>query len=155
MPKITPSSFKKLTFFKVPAAYWTGVRLTKVDEQSAEAVVKYKWINTNPFKSMYFAVQSMAAELSTGALLAKKTMEGKESFAMLIINHKGSFHKKATGKITFTCNDAKAIDDAVAKAIETNEPQIIITHSKGVDQQGDVVSEYEFQWSIKRRTKKS
>jgi hypothetical protein len=31
--------------------------------------VKHRWINQNPFNSMYFAVQAMAAELATGALV--------------------------------------------------------------------------------------
>ena len=33
------------------------------------STVKHRWINQNPFNSMYFAVQAMAAELSTGALV--------------------------------------------------------------------------------------
>jgi len=33
------------------------------------ATVKHRWLNQNPFNSMYFAVQAMAAELTTGALV--------------------------------------------------------------------------------------
>lgn len=153
MKNITVSKFNKFLFFKLPSAYWCGVRLMVLDEEKAIAKVRYKWFNTNPFKSMYFAVQSMAAELSTGALIAKKTMEHKDSFAMLVVDHSGSFTKKATGKILFTCNDGKLVDDAMEKAIQTNEPQKVTMKSIGIDEKGDQVSSYVFTWSIKKRNK--
>lgn len=154
MATITPSKLNKFTFFKLPSAYWTGVRLKELTNEKAVTSVKYKWFNTNPFKSMYFAVQSMAAELSTGALVVKSTNDAKGSFAMLVMSHTGSFHKKATGRITFTCNDGATVEAAIQKAIDTNEPQLIKTTSIGKDQAGDIVSEYEFTWSVKKRSKK-
>jgi hypothetical protein len=63
-------SFKlNFYFFKLPAAFICGVRVKKLDEKECVATVKHRWINQNPFNSMYFAVQAMAAELSTGALV--------------------------------------------------------------------------------------
>lgn len=152
MKNITVNKFNKFLFFKLPSAYWCGVRLKVLTDEKAIAKVRYKWFNTNPFKSMYFAVQSMAAELSTGALVAKKTMEHKEKFAMLVIDHSGSFTKKATGKILFTCNDGKLVDDAIQKAIETNLPQKITMRSIGIDEKGNQVSSYVFTWSIKQKS---
>ena len=35
-------------------------------KQKAIVTVRHKWFNQNPFKSMFWAVQGMAAELSTG-----------------------------------------------------------------------------------------
>ena len=34
--------------------------------------VKFGWLNQNPFNSMFWAVQGMAAEFSTGFLCAEK-----------------------------------------------------------------------------------
>lgn len=154
MKEITAKKFNTYTFFKLPSAYWSGVRLKEIDNEKARASVKYKWFNTNPFKSMYFAVQSMGAELSTGALVAKKTMEHQDDFAMLVMTHEGSFTKKATGRINFLCKDGLLVDEAIKKSIETGEPQTITMKSIGIDEQGDKVSEYSFTWSIKRRSKK-
>jgi hypothetical protein len=44
------------------------VRVATIDENNVW-YVKHRWINQNPFNSMYFAVQAMAAELATGALV--------------------------------------------------------------------------------------
>ena len=154
MKKMTVKKFNAFTFFKLPSAYWSGIRLKEIDNEMARSSVKYKWFNTNPFKSMYFATQSMAAEFSTGALVSKKTMEHKDNFAMLVMNHEGSFTKKATGRINFFCKDGALVDEAINKSIETGEPQTITMQSIGMDSEGDKVSEYTFTWSIKRRSKK-
>lgn len=154
MKNITASKFNKFLFIKLPSAWWCGVRLKELNNKNAVTRVKYKWFNTNPFKSMYFAVHSMAAELSTGGLVAKKTLEHQDSFAMLVVEQNSTFHKKVTGKIQFTCNDGNLVDEAIKKSIETNEPQKISMKSVGVDEAGDKVSEHTFTWSIKKRTKK-
>ena len=65
-------SAKKLNhsvMFKLPSAWLCGVRVKAISKTDCSVGVKHKWINQNPFKSMYFAVQAMAAELSTGALV--------------------------------------------------------------------------------------
>ena len=62
---LTPSKINMFTFMKLPSAWWCGVRLQYIDEKKATTTVKHKWINQNPFKSMFWAVQGMAAELST------------------------------------------------------------------------------------------
>jgi hypothetical protein len=48
-------SFKlNFYFFKLPAAFICGVRVKKLDEKECVATVKHRWINQNPFNSMYF-----------------------------------------------------------------------------------------------------
>ncbi|OIQ16205.1 MAG: thioesterase [Flavobacterium sp. MedPE-SWcel] len=146
----TPSKLNTFVFFKLPSAYWCGVRVKKISESSCVVVVKHKWFNQNPFKSMYFAVQAMAAELSTGALVmyqVKKNNDKKVS--MLVASNKARFIKKATGVITFTCNDGNKVEEAMKRAIETNEGQTFWMKSIGIDEKGDQTSEMEFEWSIK------
>ena len=139
--------------FKLPSAYLCGVRLQEIDASKSVVTVRYKWINQNPFRSMYFAVQSMAAELSTGAIVIKKIGESGEQISMLVINHKGAFTKKAVGLITFTCNDGKLIDEALKRTIETGEGQTIVMKSVGINENGEQVSAYEFEWSLKLKAK--
>jgi hypothetical protein len=62
---------------------------------------------------MYFAVQAMAAELSTGALVISKIKESKRNISMLVANNTSNFTKKATGRITFTCTDGDLIEAAI------------------------------------------
>lgn len=83
---------------KLPSAFICGVRLRTIDSQKAVVTVTHRWINQNPFNSMYFAVQSMASELSTGSLIIKKINESKVPINMLVTNHLGTFTKKSNRK---------------------------------------------------------
>ena len=152
--EVTLKKMKKFLVFKLPSAYLCGVRLKAVDNSKAVVTVRYRWINQNPFKSMYFAVQSMAAELTTGAIVIKKISDSGKPISMLVTSHSGSFTKKAVGLITFTCNDGHLIDEALKMAIETGEPQAVKMKSVGINEQGEQVSNYEFEWGIKLKTKK-
>lgn len=152
--EVTVKKIKRFLMFKLPSAYLCGVRLQEIDASKSIVTVKYKWINQNPFNSMYFAVQSMAAELTTGAIVIKKIGESGQQISMLVTNHKGSFTKKAVGLITFTCNDGNLIDEALQRTIDTGEGQTIVMKSVGINEQGEQVSSYEFEWGIKLKTKK-
>ena len=147
--KLTPSKLNKFSMFKLPSAYLCGVRVKYLDANKCEVTVKHKWINQNPFKSMFWAVQGMAAELSTGALMIGKIQESGKRVSMLVTTNNASFTKKATGRITFACNDGHLIDEALQKTIETGEGQTIWMKSVGVNQDGVEVSTFNFEWSIK------
>ncbi|HEA31083.1 MAG TPA: thioesterase, partial [Leeuwenhoekiella sp.] len=54
--------------FKLPSAWICGVRVQTIGRNTCTTTVRHRWINQNPFKSMFWAVQGMAAELSTGVL---------------------------------------------------------------------------------------
>lgn len=135
--------------FKLPAAYLCGVRTKYIDDTKCIVTVKYRWINQNPFKSMYWAVQGMAAELTTGVLVMIKIRESGRKFSMLIANNNATFIKKATGKISFVCNEGEKIDIAITKAIETGEGQTIWMKAIGTNSEGLEVSRFNFEWTIK------
>ncbi|MGG5507219.1 MULTISPECIES: DUF4442 domain-containing protein [unclassified Myroides] len=148
------SSINKFLFFKLPSAYWTGVRLKAISDTQATTTVRHKWVNQNPFRSMYFAVQAMAAELSTGALVMKKINESGQRISMLVAQNNSVFVKKATGKIVFTCTEGHLVDEAIQKAIDTQEGVTIWMKSVGIDEKGDEVSTFNFEWTLKVRTKR-
>ena len=151
--KLTPSKLNTYTMFKLPSAYICSVRTKSISDQNCVVTVKHKWINQNPFKSMFWAVQGMAAEFSTGALVIAKIQESGQKISMLVTTNKAVFTKKATGKITFTCNDGNKIDQAIAQTIKTGEGQTVWMQSQGVNQDGVVVSTFDFEWSIKLKSK--
>jgi hypothetical protein len=149
--KYSVSNINKFLLFKLPSAYLCGIRLKEIQDEESVVTVKHRWINQNPFNSMYFAVQSMAAELATGVLMLKKIAESKKKVSMLVTNHSGSFSKKAVGKITFACHDGEKINSALKETLKTGEGQTVVMNAIGVDEQGDVVSNYQFEWSIKAK----
>lgn len=147
--QFSPSKMNAFIFLKLPSAFWSGVRVKSVSKEQCVATVKHRWFNQNPFKSMYFAVQAMAAELTTGALVMIQIKESGKNISMLVANNNGNFSKKATGRITFTCNDGNLIGEAIQKAIATGEGQTIWMKSIGQNEKGEQVSEMNFEWSIK------
>lgn|SRR5690606_19403553 len=149
--EFTPSKLHRFLMFKLPSAYISGVRVETINENQCAAKVTHKWINQNPFKSMYFAVQAMAAELSTGALVMYHIQKSGKKISMLVFSNKSNFTKKATGKITFTCTDGHKIEEAIQKAIETKEGQTCWMKSIGTNQKGEQVSEFDFEWTIKAK----
>ncbi|MEM7486843.1 MAG: DUF4442 domain-containing protein [Bacteroidota bacterium] len=143
------SKFNTFTFFKLPSAWWCGVRVKSIDSKKTVTTVTHRWVNQNPFKSMFWAVQGMAAELSTGAMVINQIQESGKKISMLVLNNNANFSKKATGKITFTCEDGHVIADAIKNTIETGEGQTIWMKSVGVNTDGVVVSTFNFEWTVK------
>ena len=149
--KISVSSLNKFLFFKLPSAFLCGVRVKQIDENKCVVTVKHRWINQNPFNSMYFAVQAMAAELSTGALVMLEIQKSDKKISMLVANNKSNFSKKATGRITFICNDGALADKAIQEAIATGEGQTFWMKSIGTNEKGEQVSEMDFEWSVRTK----
>ncbi|MGB1211326.1 MAG: DUF4442 domain-containing protein [Lacinutrix venerupis] len=152
--KLTPSKINTFNFFKLPSVFFTGVRVKTIDNNTCTVKVKHRWINQNPFKSMFWAVQGMAAELTTGALVLAKIRSSGKNISMLVSNNNATFTKKATGKITFTCKDGHLIDEALKQTIATGEGQTFWMQSIGTNQDGVIVSTFNFEWSVKVKNKK-
>ena len=144
-----PLKLNIFLFFKLPSAFWSGVRVKSISKEQCVVTVKHRWFNQNPFKSMYFAVQAMAAELTTGALVMMQIKKSGKNISMLVANNNSNFSKKATGRITFTCNDGHLIEEAIKQTIATGEGQTIWMKSVGVNEKREQVSEMNFEWSIK------
>lgn len=149
--EFTPSKLNTFVLLKLPSAFISGVRVKQISTEKCTVSVKHRWINQNPFNSMYFAVQAMAAELSTGALVMYHIKNSGKKISMLVANNKGNFSKKAKGRITFTCVDGHLIADAIAATVATGAGQTFWMKSIGVDEQGDQVSEMDFEWSVRAK----
>lgn len=151
---LSPFKFGLFKLAKVPLAFIAGVKLNSLTAEGSITSVRYKYLNTNPFKSMYFAVLAMAAEMSTGALALFTLAKHEDSIALIVVSSKGVFHKKAVGKITFECNDGSIFDQKITKAINSGEAETVRAKSIGYNSDKEVVCEYEFEWSFKLRSKK-
>ncbi|MDT8412466.1 MAG: DUF4442 domain-containing protein [Vicingaceae bacterium] len=134
---------------KLPSAFFAGVRLKSITDNACSSTIKHRWINQNPFGSIYFAVLAMSAELTTGTLVLQKIRSSKQPISMLVTQQKSTFLKKAKGKITFTCNDGKIIDHALQSTISSAEGQTFWMESVGKDEQKETVAIFNFEWSIK------
>ena len=150
--KLSPSKLNNFLMLKLPSAWLCGVRVKHIDKTECEVGVTHRWINQNPFNSMYFAVQAMAAELSTGALVMNRIQASDKKISMLVAQNKSTFSKKATGKIRFTCYDGNKVNAALDRTIATGEGQTFWMKSVGVNEDGVEVSVFEFEWTVKLKS---
>ena len=144
-------SINYFLFFKLPSAYWSGVRVKSIDNNECVVSVKLNWFNKNPFKSIFWAVQGMAAELSTGMLVSKQINDRKINVSMLVISSSSNFYKKAVGRVKFNCIQGNELKNIFDKLDEKNPTNKISMFSRGIDEVGDVVSDFKFEWSFKRK----
>jgi Domain of unknown function (DUF4442) len=148
-----PVKFRMFLFFKLPSAYFSGVRLRDIDAAHSRVTVPFKWFSQNPFKSTYFACLAMAAEMSTGVLGLMQLHKRKPAVSMLVVGLEAKYFKKATDRTSFICKDGELIAQAVDEAIATGEARTIRATSTGTNKDGEVVAEFYITWSFKAKNK--
>lgn len=143
--------FAFFKLLKLPAAFFAGLRIRTLTESEAVVVVKHSWLNQNPFKSMYFAVQAMAAEMSTGLFAVGQTYKRNPPVSTLVTGIEAKFYKKATGIIAFKCTDGLSVAETIDACIADGEARTLICKSTGLNQQGEMVAEFFITWSFKSK----
>jgi hypothetical protein len=136
-------------FLKLPAAWIAGVKLLQLSDERSEVGIRYKWLNTNPFQSIYFAVLCMAGEFASGILAMQHVFGAKPAISILVVGLEAGFFKKARGRIVFRCEEGAAIAAAIEKARKTGEGVAITVVSEGFDEAGDIVARFNVTWSFK------
>lgn len=147
----TPWKMKLFFITKLPMAFLAGLKVINSKEETVSVSVPYKFLNRNPFQSMYFAVMAMAAELPSGILALAAVRNSNFPVSTLVLDMRASFLKKARSKVVFTCKDGKKITEAVSRCIKDDEPKTVDIKSIGVDTDGDIVAEFNFTWTFKRK----
>ena len=147
--KFTPRKVNLFNLVKLPLAYLGGVRVRTITDTEVVVTIKHRWMNQNPFDSMFWASQGMAAEMPTGVLVMKAIKDSNRKVSMLVTSQEAQFFKKATGSITFSCKGGNEIREAIDKSIKTGEGQVIVLTSEGKNKDGVVVSTFQFHWSLR------
>jgi len=147
----SPLLFRFFLFQKLPAAFFAGLRIHYYDDQKCVVRIRYSWFSQNPFKSIYFAVEAMAAEMTCGMLAFAQVYQRVPKISMLVVGTQANFLKKATGTILFSCEDGLAIQAAINESIATGEGKTVICKTVGTNEKGEVVAEFNFTWSFKAK----
>jgi hypothetical protein len=146
-----PLKYKLFLLRGLPAAFFVGLRVHELTEEKCVIKIKHSWFSKNPFRSMYFAAQAMAAEMSTGLLALGQIYKRQPAVSMLVIKMEVNYVKKATGMIYFSTEDGIAMANTINEAIQTKEGKTLIAKSIGKNENGEVVSEFLFTWSFKAK----
>jgi len=123
---LSPFFFRLFLLIKLPMAFLSGMKLKELSETHSVVKMRYKYLNKNPFGSIYFASLSMAGELASGMLAASFTYKSNPKISMLVVGMEVEFTKKAIGVITFNCNQGKEILATIEKCIETGEGKLLM-----------------------------
>ena len=144
-----PILFKFFLFQKLSSAFFAGLSIHHFDAESCVGRIKLSWFNQNPFSSIYFAVEAMAAEMCSGMLAFSQVYQRSPKVSMLVEGMEATFFKKATGVILFSCDQGKEIELAVQEAIKTGESSKISCTSIGKNSEGIIVAEFNMHWTFK------
>ena len=144
------SQFEALLQTQIPIAWMAGVRFESLGERLAQTYVRYEPINQNPFGSMFWAVQAMAAEFAGGMLLLRHIAETGYGVSTLVVKQESRFFKKALGKIVFSCSDVEPIADALRNALKGPSASVVL-NSVATNEAGETVADFAFTWSLKLR----
>ncbi|MCV9389082.1 PaaI family thioesterase [Reichenbachiella ulvae] len=134
---------------KLPMGWLSGMQVLEINEERAVTTVKHRWLNQNPFGSMYFAVQAMAAELSTGVLALTATKGVKPKILTIITANDAEFVKQAKERIYFSCEGGQEILAAVEEAKNSTDNVTVSVKVEGKTKNGTLVSAFHFSWSFR------
>ncbi len=146
-----PLKFRLYLWRKLPLAACGGLRIDQLDAERCVVSLPGGWRTQNPFRSMYFAAQSMAAEMSTGAPALTLAMGSDASISTLVLGIRGEFVKKAVGRCSFAFDDVAAMARAIGHAAAGSEPVGYVARSTGRMTDHTVVARFEITWTFKRR----
>jgi hypothetical protein len=148
---LRPWNFRLYLWARLPLAACAGLSLRRLDDTGCTVALPGGWRTQNPFRSMYFAAQSMAAEMSTGAPAMMLAEGATASVSMLVREVRGVFTRRIQGEAEFTFEDLAGMREAVDRAVATGESESFVARSVGRNRDGGAASEFEITWSFKRR----
>jgi len=145
----SPVKFRLYLLKKLPSLFFWKIKVEEINKYRSKVSIPYCWRTQNPFRSIYFSALAGTAELSTG-LLAFLAVE-EQNVSMLVVGVNGRFTKKADSRTYFICKQGQKLIDTVDKAIKTGEGQTVKIISEGFNDNNELVAEFEFTWSFKKR----
>jgi hypothetical protein len=143
--------FKAFLLFRLPLALIAGIKIDFIDKNQCKVALPFKWLNKNPFGSMYFASLSMASELSTGLLVLQAIDNHEYQFSILVKQMKGNFEKKGMENIYFLCHlKQELLFETFEKTIKSDSWESITIESVGKTRDGEICCTFEYEWAIRK-----
>jgi len=139
---------------KMPMGVAAGLRLDHIDEESCKVTLPGGWRTQNPFGSMYWAAQGMAAEMATGVYGFVLTQAAPVPVRMILSGCSAEFTRMCKGRGSFVFEDGPKVRAAIEETLRTGEGVECATKVTGYDPSGEQVSSWTFTWAFRARLKK-
>ncbi len=140
---------------KMPLGLAAGLTLDKIDRDVCEISIPGGWRTQNPFGSMYWAAQGMAAEMATGIHPFILSQAAPFPVQMILGSCQGTFVKMCKGRARFVFNQGALVAEKLEETIASGERLECPTEVIGYDPSGDEVSRWIFTWSLKAKRPKA
>ena len=127
--------------------------MVRLDDQGWTVRLPGGWRTRNPFGSTYFAAQTMAAEMSTGAPALLAVEAAPASVALILVGLRAEFTRRIVGPSTFTFEDVPGLRAVIERVAREGGPQTYTGRSIGRGPDGQEAAAFEVTWSFKRRTR--
>jgi Domain of unknown function (DUF4442) len=147
---MSPFKFVIGMLMKLPSIVFWGIRIKELNEQVCVISLPFTWRTQNPFRSIYFAALAGAAEFSSG-ILCQMYLHGRPPHAMLVVDFRAEFFKKADQKIYFTCDQGLVLREKLDSLTKSGDSGTIAMISSGRNQDGVEVAKFYITWSFKRK----
>jgi hypothetical protein len=133
---------------KLPMGLVSGMYVESLDENSCRVVLKdRRWIR-NPFRSVFWAVMGMAAELSTGALVYAYASGSDVRF--ILVGMEAEFFKKTKGKSYYFCDTGFDVLRSIELLVHPNDTSFVMLPVTAKDQAGQVLATFTFHWQLRK-----
>jgi hypothetical protein len=146
----SPLTFWWFLLWNLPTVLFWGVRVRHLDENRCQVTLPFNWRSKNPFRSIYFAALSGAAELASGAL-CMFYLQGAGQHSMLITGFEAEFIKKANQTITFNCDDGPLIKGLIKSLNQPGQSGNLKMLVTAVNENGELIANFKIHWSIKKK----
>lgn len=125
----------------------SGMAIEFLDPDSCKVILKDRFWIHNPFGSVFWAVMSMAAELSTGSLIYAWCSGNRVKF--ILTGVEGKFTKKVRGRSFYICQSGQEVQRRLESLNSPGETCTVQLPVIAQDQAGLTVAEFQFTWSLK------
>jgi hypothetical protein len=149
---LNPFFFKAYLLYRLPLAACSGMRLLRLDDEGCAVRLPGGWRTRNPFGSTYFAAQTMAAEMATGAVAMLLVRSTAPSLAFILREVRGGFLKRIQGPSNYTFSDVAGMRAVIERALASGESETFTARVQASSGSAEAASEFEITWSFKRRS---
>jgi hypothetical protein len=135
----------------LPMGLLSGMYIESLGEEGCKVVLKDRWWIRNPFRSVFWAVMSMAAEMSTGALMYAYVSGSKLQF--ILVQMEAKFFRKAKGKSSYFCYSGQDVLRWMQNIEDTGDTSVVILPVVARDEDNQILAEFKFYWQLRKPIK--
>lgn len=140
---------------KIPVLFFVGPSVDDVSDEKIVVRIPLNRRTRNHVGSMYFGVLAAGADCACGLLAMRVIQEKAQGKVSLIFkDFKADFLKRAEGDVLFICEQGKAIEELVLKAMESGEREnlaVDVIATVPSQQENEPVARFVLTLSLKKR----